>query len=61
MQYILCIAIFLSLPTYAYAATACDRAMDAVYNATHLTGLRESGEPIPPPASESELIETDAA
>ena len=27
----------------------------------HLAGLREHGEPIPPPASESELIETDAA
>ncbi len=27
----------------------------------HLAGLREHGEPIPPPTSESELIETDAA
>ena len=27
----------------------------------HLEGLREHGEPIPPPASESECIETDAA
>ena len=27
----------------------------------HLEGLRERGEPIPPPASEGELIETDAA
>ena len=27
----------------------------------HLEGLREYGEPIPPPVSESECIETDAA
>ena len=27
----------------------------------HLEGLREHGEPIPPPVSESECIETDAA
>lgn len=27
----------------------------------HLEGLRERGEPIPPPASEGEFIETDAA
>lgn len=27
----------------------------------HLEGLRERGEPIPPPVSEGELIETDAA
>ena len=27
----------------------------------HSEGLRERGEPIPPPASEGELIETDAA
>ena len=26
----------------------------------HLAGLREHGEPIPPPVSESECIETDA-
>jgi len=32
---------------------------DAIY--FHLEGLRERGEPIPTPASESELIETDAA
>ena len=29
--------------------------------AFHLTGLREHGEPIPLPASESECIEIDAA
>ena len=29
--------------------------------AFHLEGLREHGEPIPVPSSESELIETDAA
>ena len=27
----------------------------------HLEGLREHGEPIPPPVSESECVETDAA
>jgi predicted RNase H-like HicB family nuclease len=27
----------------------------------HIEGLRKHGEPIPPPASESEFIETDAA
>lgn len=29
--------------------------------AFHLEGLREQGEPIPPPTSESECIEIDAA
>ena len=27
----------------------------------HLEGLREHGEPIPPPASEGEFVETDMA
>lgn len=51
------------LPGCIAAAETREEVLNLIEEAIefHIEGLRNAGEPVPPPSSESELIEVDAA
>lgn len=51
------------LPGCIAAGKTRDEALELIKEAIefHIEGLREAGEPVPPPSSTGELIEVDAA